>query len=113
MHELSIAQSILESLEEEQQKHGFSRITSVNIRIGKFSNVVPESLQFCFDAVKAGTIADEAEIIFTVIPLEGTCTACRNKIHIQEDYFLCPFCGSIQVAVLSGEELDIISIEAE
>jgi hydrogenase nickel incorporation protein HypA/HybF len=113
MHELSIAQSILEGLEEEQQTRGFSKVVAVNLRIGSFSNIVPESLRFCFDAVKVGTIADDAALRFTITPLVGTCTACRTRIEIEEDYFLCPHCGSVQVAVLSGEELDIISIEVE
>jgi hydrogenase nickel incorporation protein HypA/HybF len=113
MHELSIAQAIIESLEDEQRTRGFRRITRVEIRLGEFSNIDPESLQFCFDASKSGTIAADADLLLTITPLRGACTACHEAIELREDYFLCPHCGSFQIAVLSGEELDIVSIDVE
>ena len=113
MHELSIAQAIIESLEEEQRTRGFHRITRVEIRLGEFSNIVPESLLFCFDASKTGTIASDAELHLTIMPLQGTCTDCKQPVELKEDYFLCPHCGSFQVAILSGEELDLVSIDVE
>jgi len=113
MHEMSIAQAIIDNLEEEQRIRGFRRITRVEIRLGEFSNIVPESLSFCFDASKAGTIAADAELHLTIISLQGACTDCGKVVELREDYFLCPHCGSFQVAVLSGEELDLVSIDVE
>jgi hydrogenase nickel incorporation protein HypA/HybF len=114
MHEASIALSILEIAEENCKKAGYGRVTSVGVKVGRASGVLPGALLLAFDVVKTGTIAAEATLLIEDIPLGGSCRACGGDFTSEERYVLsCPACGSLEFAINSGRELDIVEIEAE
>ena len=54
MHEMSIAQSLLQMAEDEIARNGCTRLEVVSVTFGALSGVVPESLQFCFEAMGLG-----------------------------------------------------------
>ena len=62
MHELSIAESLLEIIVDESKKHGLERVNKIKLQIGEFAAVVPESLTFCFEMVSRDTVASGALI---------------------------------------------------
>ncbi len=112
MHEVSIAESLLELALRECTKNGFTSIQSVTVRIGKASGVMPEALLFAFDTVKRETIADGASLIIEEVPVSGHCRGCDARFIVDEGYILnCPQCGGVSFAVNSGRELDIKEME--
>jgi len=112
MHELSIAESLLEVALENCRSQGFSQIGSIKVVIGKASGVMPDALLFGFDAVKEGTIADKAALELEEVPVTGHCNNCGKDFTTEEIYILsCPHCGGISYTLLTGRELMITEME--
>jgi len=114
MHELSVAQRILEIAEEKAKGSGLSRITGIKVRIGSLTTVVPEALDFCFGFAKEDTLAGSANLIIEEIQAEALCNCCKLVFPVEQSFFLvCPSCGSSDTTLLKGTELDLLSIEGE
>jgi len=112
MHELSIAQNLLDIVSEQCLKKGFTEIESVNIRIGKASGIMPDALTFAFNAIKTDTIANKATLNVLEVPVTGVCSNCKLEFIVEEEYILsCPLCESSSFVITSGRELDIIDME--
>ena len=113
MHEMSIAQNVIDIIREEMALNNATLLRSVRLHIGQLSAVVPESLQFCFDVITAGTNMEGAVLNMELLPLMGYCPGCDREFEIKEHTFLCPFCGERKIHILSGRELSIVEIEVE
>ena len=111
MHELSIATNLLQLIVEQQKEHQFNRVSRIHLVIGEFSTVVPEALEFSFEIVSQGTVAEGAEIVIRTLPLVLKCHACGSEFETEPYMFVCPQCGSTEVEIVSGNELNIESIE--
>lgn len=113
MHELAIAQSLLEIIVDESNRHGLQRINKVKLQIGKFAAVVPESLTFCFELVSRDSVASGALIEIETVGITARCEKCDLSFDIEDRVFLCPRCGEPALELLSGRELSVTSIEGE
>ncbi len=113
MHEMSIAQSLVEIIRDEMIKNHAKTLRSVRLQVGEMSAIVPQSLSFCFEVITAGTEMEGARLLMEVIPVEGACRGCGERFRIKEFEFLCPSCGSTAVAAISGQELTIVEIEVD
>lgn len=113
MHEMSIAQSILDIVQQEMERHGATRVSVIRLVVGEFTAVVPESLTFCFEIITKDTPLEGVKVELEQIPLTGRCRACGREFPIVEYRFICPDCASDQVEAVSGKELFIKEIEAE
>jgi hydrogenase nickel incorporation protein HypA/HybF len=112
MHELSIAESLLDVALENCRSKGFSQIGSIKLVIGKASGVMPDALLFGFNAVKEGTIADKAALEIEEVPVTGLCNDCGKDFTTEEIYILsCPHCGGVSYTLLTGRELMITEME--
>ena len=113
MHEMSIAQSLIEVVKEEMLKHDARTLRSVRLNIGKMSAIVPDSLSFCFTVITTGTELEGARLIMDVIPLRGFCNECKKEFEIKEYAFVCPFCNSSDINTISGQDLTIVEMEVD
>lgn len=113
MHELSIVASLFDILEEKAREHGATKIVLVKLRVGKLAGVVPEFLQTAFDSYKQGTIAAEAALEFTEVPLRVRCRKCRAEAEKDDFVFVCPACGSNDLEILEGMDLFLDKLELE
>src|SRR5690242_2586488 len=59
LHELSIAQSVVDAVCERAAGRS---VHSVRLRVGALTAVVPEAMQFCFDLAVEGTVAEGARL---------------------------------------------------
>ncbi len=109
MHELSIAENIAEIVREHLPP-GPGRVASVRVRIGEMAGVVADSLTFCFGAITAGTSLEGARLEIDRRPLKGKCRACGRESPLELPLFLCPICGSRDIEVISGRELEVAEI---
>jgi hydrogenase nickel incorporation protein HypA/HybF len=107
MHELSIAQSIVDTVCERARDR---RVHSVTVRIGALTAVVPDAMRFCFTLAVAGTVADGARLDIERRPAVVHCRTCGADGTVPDLILLCP-CGSADVAVTAGRELQILSME--
>jgi hydrogenase nickel incorporation protein HypA/HybF len=113
MHEMSIAQSLVDIIQEEMARHHAGRLESVRIHVGEMSAIVPDSLSFCFEVITAGTNMEGARLIMEVIPVEGKCRECGERFQVKDFVFICPSCGGTGVDAVSGQELSIVEIEVD
>jgi hydrogenase nickel incorporation protein HypA/HybF len=63
MHELSLAREIVAIVCKAATGH---RVRQVKLEIGKLSGVTPDAIEFCFDAVAQGTLAERARLDMNV-----------------------------------------------
>lgn len=113
MHEMSIAESLVELIEEEGRAQGFSRVKQIRVKLGALGHVEPEALRFCFGAVSHGTIAARARLELETVAGEGWCSRCDRTVPISERYALCPACGQSHVRMTAGDELRLAELEVE
>ena len=114
MHEMSIALQIIEIAEAAipGDLKG-TPVEKLNIRIGKLSAVIPDSLIFCINIASKNTAFDGAALNIEEIPVQLKCLSCDHQWVIEEPAFNCESCNSGDIEIISGRELDIESIEVE
>jgi len=110
VHEAAIAQSLLEIVKEQALLHGARRVSRVRVRVGALSGVVPEALTFAFEAMSKGGIAEGAVLEVEEVPSRIRCEDCG--VFEGTPFLVCPNCGKL-AELLSGRELEIISMEIE
>jgi hydrogenase nickel incorporation protein HypA/HybF len=114
MHELPIAQSILEIALRHADKAEAKRITNLYLVMGELSKIVDESIQFYWDIIAKETIAEGAILHFRYVPAEFQCMACFEKYHPGDtEEFECPNCGAVGVKIIAGEEFSLEAIDVE
>lgn len=113
MHELSVTESVLELALEHAKKAQATRVTSINLVIGRLSSIVDDSIQFYWDTISENTICQGAKLNFDRKPAFLLCQDCDTKYSIEERLIPCPNCGSYNTKIASGEEFYLDSIEIE
>ena len=111
MHELSIAQNIVDIVYDQMRIHNLSRIESISLRIGVLRSVVLDSLSFGFVALTSGSPLEGARLEVEEVPVRGRCLECCNEFTVKGWMDDCPLCRGRRVEIVSGKELDIVSIE--
>jgi hydrogenase nickel incorporation protein HypA/HybF len=113
MHELSVTESILEisirHAEEAKAKH----ITNLYLVIGQLASIVDDSVQFYWDIISKGTIAEGATLHFRRLPAKFLCLDCSEQYNPGSDGFSCPTCKSDHVMVIAGDEFYMEAIDVE
>ena len=113
MHELGIAQSIVEIAEENARQQGATRGLAVTVEVGALSGVMAESLEFCFDACCRETLLDGSRLKIEQVPARARCRECRQEYDLANFFDNCPACDSAASDLLSGEELRIKEMEID
>jgi hydrogenase nickel incorporation protein HypA/HybF len=112
MHELSIAMSVLESLQEQSEQRGGAHISAVYLKVGPLSGVVPQALQGAFELAREGTNFANCRLMIEEIPVMIHCPKClvdRPVESIQQ--MSCAVCGTATANIISGRELEVRAME--
>lgn len=112
MHELSITENLLDLALKHARDAGANRITDLHLVIGQLSSFVDDSIQFYWDTISQGTIAEGACLHFRRVRAECLCHSCGQRAELTPD-FTCPYCGSPALQVLTGDEFYLESIEVD
>lgn len=111
MHELSISSAIVDTAVRHARGR---RVTLVSMTVGALRQVVPHSLEFYFEIVGRGTLCEGARLEQTLVPARARCGGCGHGWELEPlPVFRCPRCGDAAAEVLSGNELEVESIEVE
>ncbi|NDJ51809.1 MAG: hydrogenase maturation nickel metallochaperone HypA [Chloroflexi bacterium] len=113
MHELAVTQSLLNIALEHAEQAEAKQITRLTIVMGDLSSFVNESVQFYWDIIAEGTIAQGAELAFKRIPAQFECQNCGHSYSPLRGELHCPQCGSPNVKVTGGDEFRLESIDVE
>lgn len=111
MHEVSIANEIINIVGNYLPKDNNNRVKSVKLEIGKFSNILPEALKFGFEVLTSKTELEGAELDIILVPLRIECLNCRKTSTTEPEFLYCLDCGSNEVKIVSGNEMKVVDIE--
>lgn len=112
MHEMGIALQIIDiasSALPDDVPDG--QVETLNLKIGKLTAVVPESLRFCFNVASRDTRLAGARLNLEEIPVVVHCGECGSSSTIEKPPFVCSTCGNGGIEIVSGRELMVVSIE--
>ena len=107
MHELSITQSVVDTVNE---RMAGQRVVSLRLEVGRLSGVVPDAMRFCFELVTDKTVLEGARLDIDETAGRAHCRGCGQDFTLTDLILLCP-CGSADVDVTAGRELVIKSVE--
>lgn len=113
MHEMGIANSILEAVRTEAQRYPGSRPIRVGVRLGELAAIDPESLRFCFDALIQETGLDGLKLDTEWVQRRHRCRDCRREFTIRDYCFECPGCQGMNSECIAGDELELAYVEVE
>jgi len=113
MHELSIAQDIIDLAEGKARERNSRSIQKIKVRLGEFTTVAREALAFAFEAARAGTLAADAELEIEIVPMITRCVSCGLVSDpVREVCLICAQCG-LPLEVVDGAELQVEYLELE
>ena len=113
MHEYSIVQSLLNSCEENAKANNSTKVTKVVVKIGVMSGVEPDLLQSAFDTFKEATMCEDAQFIINIQKIVIQCHSCKKESTLEKNEYACPYCQSVELDVIDGEDMFLMSLELE
>ena len=113
MHELAITQEMLDLVLEQAKEAKAREVGKISLVIGEMCGVVKEAVEFHFDFLSKGTIAEGATLDFTMVPQTARCRSCGKVFELGEFDWACPDCGGSSLEITGGKELFVDSIEVE
>ena len=113
MHELGIAQAILDRVANEVRGHPGAHPVEVGVLIGEISGVDQDALSFGFDVLRKDAGWDDLRLHIEYRPRCQHCPSCDCDFAVADFETLCPECGNLATQLLAGDELDIAYIEVE
>lgn len=113
MHEMSLAESVLQMIEGMARSQDFKCVKAVWLEIGQLSCVEPDAFRFAFDAVTRGSVAEGARLEVVEMAGQGLCMDCSAEVQLAARYEPCPACGSHKVRVTGGEGMRVRELEVE
>ena len=111
MHEMSLCEGMRRVIEEQARVHRVQRITRVRVEIGRFAGVEVGALQFAFDVVMRGSVAEGAELVTMELPGRALCYDCVKEVEIRNRLDPCPTCGGGKLMPQGGDEMKIKDLE--
>ncbi len=111
MHELSVAQALVEQIDDIVRAHRAAAAASFRVRIGPLSGVVPELLESAFGLAAAGSVAEQAAMELVQAPVRVRCQTCGAETEAAMNRLLCGACGDWHTQLISGDELILESVE--
>lgn len=113
MHEMTIMAELFKSVIEIAAEHSLTSVRIVKVVIGRMRHIVPESFIFAFDALKAGTVAEHAELKVTCLPVILVCETCGFSVEEEKAVSRCPRCSGTHFDLKQGKELILETIEGD
>ena len=111
MHEVALMQETLAIALARATEERAQRIHRITMRVGPLSGAVPEALEFAFDVVAHGTIAEGAQFEIEPTPIICYCSACALEFTPADFFCVCPRCEQPSAEVRRGRELELVSLE--
>ena len=114
MHELAVAQSIVEVVEQRASECQAARVKAVRLQVGEASGIVPGSLQFSFEILAADSpLLAGACLMIDTLPHRAYCRQCGQEFAVSNFVPQCPLCATWSAEIISGTELRVLEMEIE
>ena len=113
MHEMGIANSILDGVAAELRRRPGVRPLKVGVRVGELAGIDPDALRFAFEALTIDTPLAGLELDIEFRASRSRCRDCGHEFEVLNYELLCPACGSLSTDRISGDELEFAYLEIE
>lgn len=113
MHEFAITKGILDIVLQKAREVQASKIAKIDVQVGKLTGYIPECIQLQFAILSKGTIAAGANLSFYQPAARLHCRKCNLDYTTDSFDLVCPNCHTLEMDVLSGQELSVESMEVE
>lgn len=110
MHELFVTEQIRDIAIRYANEAGAGRITALYLVVGELSSIIDDSVQFYWNFVSEGTVAEGAQLHFRRLPARLLCQACAKEYGPDEG-LTCPTCHSSEIHVVQGDEFYLDAID--
>ena len=107
MHEVSVMRNLLEIVEAAAAKEGAERVNVIHLKIGEMAGINFDSLEFAFGILSKGTRAEGGRLEYDRVSLKGRCSSCSHEFGPEDLVFRCPECGSADIEILAGREMEV------
>ncbi|WP_095590898.1 hydrogenase maturation nickel metallochaperone HypA [Actibacterium ureilyticum] len=111
MHEMSLCEGIRQVIEDQARTHKIKAVRRVRLEIGRFSGVEKPALEFAFDVVMRGSVAEGAALEMIDLPGRAMCYDCAHEVEIADRLAPCPDCGGGKLMPVAGDEMRIKDLE--
>ena len=120
MHEMALVRSVLDTVLDVCRGKPIAEVSAVRLSIGELSDVVDDYVPGLFRYLAKGTVAENAEVVITRVPVRVRCKSCgavfpldlRSVDPHDPSTMSCPKCGAVKnYRMVSGSEFRIESIE--
>ena len=111
MHELSLCQDLMDQVTELARKHQARSVAVVKVQIGQLAGVEPLLLESAFTIARAGTVAENAEMLTEIVAPRVLCNACGSESDVLPSCLRCPACGESDTRLTRGDELILARVE--
>lgn len=111
MHEMSLCEGIRSVIEDATRGRDIARLKTVRVEIGRFAGVEKPALEFAFDVVMRGSVAEGAQLIMLDLPGRAMCYDCVKEVEIDDRLAPCPECGGGRLMPTGGDEMRIKDLE--
>ena len=106
-------QSALNLALDQARQAGAGRVHAIRLRIGVLSGVIPDALQFAFEALAADTPAEGACLVIEDVPARFWCATCRQEFESPNLLAQCPDCRHASGELRAGREMEVASLEVD
>ncbi|UKL13591.1 hydrogenase maturation nickel metallochaperone HypA/HybF [Dissulfurimicrobium hydrothermale] len=115
MHELSLAQAVIDEIVQLAREHKADKVLKVRVMIGALSGVVKDSFAFGFKAMAmTNEITKGAALVIETPAVPYRCIGCGHEFKTEGGRpDCCPRCGARDVFPQGGDELLLMQVEME
>ena len=107
MHELSVAQNIVDIVVSEAEKAGAVSVSKVILTIGELAGIENDALYFAWEVVVKNNIANGSTLVIESVPGEAQCNNCRHRFRTSDYFTVCEKCGDFKTEIIKGKELQV------
>jgi hydrogenase nickel incorporation protein HypA/HybF len=111
MHELSLAQGLLSTIDAQVRARRAHRVRRVHLRVGAAAGVEVELLCHWYDVMRAGTVCAGAPLEVERVAERWECPSCGAE-RPATGRLRCPHCG-VALRLTAGDELVLDRLELE
>lgn len=113
MHEMGIANSVLEAVRTEMGRNPGTYPSKIGVRIGEMAAIDQDALRFCFEAMILDTDLAALELAIEFCPRRHRCLRCADEFIVRDYATQCPKCASLDTTCIGGDELELAYLEVE
>ena len=111
MHELAITEQILHLALHHAKEANARQVTDLHLQIGELATIIDDSVQFYWDIISQGSLCQGATLHFHHTSARFHCLDCNQDYALANELTACPYCQSIHVQIVSGQEFQLTSID--